>query len=562
MTDAHDTGREVIGIAELLQQHLPEPVKLVLFTSSSAPTSRDQQQLLEEIVKLSSRLSLAVYDLDANQDLGRAYDVDKAPCTAIIGARDYGMRFYGVTAGHELSTLLEGMLLASNGRSGLGPALEAWVGRIGTSTRIEVFVTLTCPYCPRVVHVAYQMAIANDHVRADVVEVAEFPELARARGLGGVPLVVVNGRHAFHGLRSPEEVILEVLRIVSPDVFEEVETDLRSRAGERRVQAPVPGHVYDVLVVGAGPAAMSAAVYAVRKGLDLLLLGDRLGGQVADTETVENWLGVERIGGHDLAIMFRAHLEHYRLAEAFQVRVAAVERRGDVFVARVADGPEYRARAVIYCAGKQYRTLGVPGETRFLGHGIAFCATCDAPLFRGKRVVVIGGGNSAFTAARDLIPYAAEIHLVNVMPDWQADAILQSTISGNPKVRLHAATSVTEFLGERDLTGVRLASAEAGEPQELPADGVFLEIGLTPNSGPVAELAALNPQGEIVVNRDQSTSVPGFFAAGDVTDEPEKQIVVAEGAGAKAGLAAFNYLVATGGLNRRETARKGEGRQT
>ncbi len=547
MTDAKDAGQKAVDLAGSLDKYLPEPVKIVLFTSKQASRSKDQRRLLEDVVKLSSRISLEVYDVESDREIASRYAVDEAPCTAILGKRDFGLRFYGVAAGHEFSTLIEAVLMVGNGRSGLAPALEDWVRRIDTPTHIEVFVTLTCPVCPRVAHLACQMAMVNDKVRADVVVSDEFPGRARAYDVRAVPLVVVNGRPAFQGLLTPEETVLEITRIAAPDVFEELEALARARSGASRVLAPVPGHVYDAIVVGAGPAAMSAAIYAVRKGLDVLIVGDRLGGQISDTAAIENWLGVRRIGGHDLAVMFRAHMEHYQIAESLHTRVSAIERQGDAFVARVEDGTDFRGRTLIYCAGKQYRTLGVPGEAGLLGRGIAFCATCDAPLYTGKRVAVIGGGNSAFTAARDLVRYAAEIHLVNPLPDWQADAILQAGISDHPKVMLHPATRVVEFIGVQELTGVRLESVDGGTQQQLSVDGAFLEIGLIPNSGPVAALVPLNAQGEILVNRDQSTSVPGLFAAGDVTDEPDKQIVVAEGAGAKAGLAAANYLASIDG---------------
>lgn len=546
MAGAGDTKQETVNLREFLRQHLPEPVKLLLFTAKSAPLAKDQQGLLEDIVKLSERLSLEVFDLDADKEIAGRHGVDRAPCTVVAGRRDYGVRFFGLTGGYELSSLIEALLMVSNARSGLGPRLEDWVGRIRTPTHIEVFVTLTCPNCPGIVHLAHQMAVANDNVRADMIEAAEFPERAKAYDLVGVPLVAVNGRLAFQGRLSPEEAVLEILRVAAPDAFEEIEAQLRAGAGASRVLAPQTPHLYDAIVVGAGPAAMAAAIYAVRKGLDVLLVGDRLGGQMADTATIENWPGARRVGGHDLAVMFRAHVEHYALAERLHARVAAVQRRDGTFFARLEDGTEYQGRTVIYCAGKQYRTLGVPGEARFLGRGIGFCATCDAPLYGKKRVMVVGGGNSAFSAARDLLPYAAEIHLVNTAPDWQADAVLQAEVSRQPQVRRHAATRVAEFLGETELTGARLESAQTGTAQTLPVDGVFLEVGLSPNSGPVASLVPVNPNGEIIVNRDQSTAVPGFFAAGDVTDEPEKQIVVAEGAGAKAGLAAAAYLAATG----------------
>jgi len=225
------------------------------------------------------------------------------------------------------------------------------------------------------------------------------------------------------------------------------------------------------------------------------------------------------------------------------MKVASVGKKDVMFEVNTVSGLTYRAKSVIYCAGKEYRTLGVPGEGRFLGRGIAFCATCDAPLYRDRRVAVIGGGNSAFTAARDLISYAKEIHIVNVLKDFQADPVLFEEVMKARHVTLHSGMRVVEYLGKERLAGVRLEPVKGTDRLDLNVDGVFLEIGLLPNSSPVKDLVKLNDQGEIEVKRDQSTSVPGFFAAGDVTDETEKQIVVAAGAGAKAALTAYNYLL-------------------
>ncbi len=540
-----DPREAEIQIAELLRARLPNPVRIVHFDSGSE-AARQQKRFLEALAQLSDRLALEVRDLDKDADLARDLGIDKAPATAVLGAKDHGIRFYGLTAGYEFASFLEAILMASSGLSGLEPELERWAGGIATSTHLEILVTLTCPYCPQMVHIAHQLAVANESIRADMVDAAEFPELARRYGLGGVPLTVVNGRRAFEGALPPGEAVLEILKIAAPAAYEALEVELREASGARKARRAEPGHTYDVIVVGAGPAALSAAIYATRKALDVALIGDRLGGQVNDTASIENWLGATAVGGQDLAALFRAHVENYALAEKLRTRVEAVERDGADFVVRTPEGETYRARTVVYCAGKEYRKLNVPGEDRFLGRGIAFCATCDAPLYQGRRVAVVGGGNSAFTAARDLLPYASEIHIINIAPDFQADAILFAEVGQNPKVRLHPSTQVLEFIGDDRVTGVRLAPVEGGAPLDLAVDGAFLEIGLVPNSKPVAGLVELNAEGEVPVGRDQSTAVPGFFAAGDVTDEPEKQIVVAEGAGAKAGLSAYNFLVSRG----------------
>jgi alkyl hydroperoxide reductase subunit F len=393
------------------------------------------------------------------------------------------------------------------------------------------------------VHLAHQLALASPLVFAEMIDAAEFPDLAQRYQVSGVPRTVINERPAFEGALPAADAILEILKVASPAAYEQADAGLRQARGERKVHPLDPGHRYDVLIVGAGPAAMTAAVYAARKNLDVAVIGDHPGGQITDTAVVENWPGIPEIAGPDLAAAFRGHAERHPVAQALHVTVTRIDRDHDGFRIYAADGAAYAATAVIYCAGARYRQLGVPGENRFLGHGISFCATCDAPLLRGKRVAIAGGGNSAFTAVRDLLPFAAEIHLINILPDWQADPVLLAEVTADPAVTLHPATEVREFLGAGHLAGIRLQAADGTSRFDLAIDGAFLEIGLTPSTGPVARLLPLTASGEIPAGRDQSTAVPGLFAAGDVTGEPDKQIVTAAAAGARAALAARRYLL-------------------
>lgn len=539
-----------------LVEGLHAPVTLLFFTQQHAcGACVTQRRLLEELVELSDKLRLEVKELVQDTEEARRYGVNKVPATCVLsGERDPGIRFFGVTAGYELGSLVQAVRMVSTGESGLGDELESWVARIDRPLHLEVMVTLTCPYCPRMVHLVHQMALVNDHIRADMVDAAEFPQLVQRYDVTGVPRTVIDERPAFEGALPAPNAILEILRVARPAEHARLDQELREAAGERRVRAVATDRVYDVVIVGAGIAAMTAALYAARKDLDVALLGDKPGGQMRDTATIDNWPGVPRIGGDELSEQLLRHAERYRFDESLDVCVTSVERAPEGFWVTTKGGDRYRARTVIYAAGKEYRRLGVAGEDRFLGRGIAFCATCDAPLFRDRRVAIVGGGNSAFTAARDLLPFARELHVVNILPDWQADRVLFDEVASHPKVHLHPAMRVVEFLGRDQLAGVRLVPVSDGEPLDLLVEGAFLEIGLVPNAGPVASLVERSPAGEVVVGRDQATSVPGLFAAGDVTDEPDKQLVVASAAGAKAALAAYRYLTEAlpeGGTRRR-----------
>ncbi|RMG28523.1 MAG: hypothetical protein D6721_08200 [Gammaproteobacteria bacterium] len=526
---------------------LPRRVRVLFVGQSTPPCSHcsEQQALLESVAAASDRISLERIDLVEDAARVRELDVDKIPATLLLDedGRDTGIRFYGVTSGYEFDSLVEAIETVGTGESGLPEGILQLANAITRPTHLEVMVTLTCPYCPKMVRLAHQLAFVNPNIRADMVDAVEFPQLVQRYRVSGVPKTIVNGKPAFEGALPPRDALLEILKLADPEAWERIDRELRTLRGERKAHDAEPGHLYDLIIVGAGPAAMTATIYAARKALDVAVLGREVGGQIVNTETIENWPGIPAIGGQELATLFRNHAERFPVAERLGTEVTEVRRREDGdFEVRTRDGQRYRARSIVYCAGKQHRTLGVPGEARFLGRGIAFCATCDAPLYADRRVAVVGGGNSAFTAARDLLPWAREIHIINLLPDFQADPVLIEEVTANDKVKLHPSTHVRAFLGDDQLTGVRLESEDGRERQDLPVDGVFLEIGLVPNSKPVEKLLKLDEQGQIPTHCDGSTEVPGFFAAGDVTDIPDKQIVIAAGMGALAALAAARYL--------------------
>jgi thioredoxin-disulfide reductase len=535
-------------IAEQLKprfDELTKPVRLLYFTQPHAcGACVQQQELLEALAQLSEKLSLDVHRLETSVAL--EHKIDMAPATVVRGDTDYGIRFYGLTGGYEFGSLIEAIDMVSRGSAALDPHIASLTEMIKVPTHIEVMVTLTCPYCPRMVHLAHQLAVASERVRADMVDAAEFPQLVNRYGVHGVPLTVVNGRRGFEGALPPEQAFLEILKLADPEAYEETEARLREARGLRKAREASAEEVYDVIVVGAGPAGLSAALYAQRKGRRTVLIGKHAGGQINDTAQVENYPGFIQVGGSALAQAMREHLEAYPVAERCHTEVTSVAREGEHLQARTEDGAVFRARSLIYCAGKRYRRLDVPGEERFIGRGIAWCATCDAPIYRDKRVAVVGGGNSAFSAVRDLLHYATEIHIVHMLDAFQADSALVEEIErarAAGKVRYHMNSRVREYFGGERLEGIRIASAEGEARYDLAVDGVFLEIGLQANSAPLASLVSLNEHGEVPVDRDQSTAVPGLFAAGDVTDDTDKQIVIAAGAGAKAALAADRYLL-------------------
>ena len=539
---------EVMQQVKQLFAKLDEPVQLLLFIQANACRAcADQQSLLGELAALSDKLSLDVQPLESRE--AAEYNIDNVPATVVCGDKDYGIRFYGLTGGYEFASLLEAIELVSRGISVLDPAIAELAAAIRQPTHLQTLITPSCPYCPQMVKLIHQLAYVNEFIRADMVDATEFPQLVNRYQVQGVPLTVVNGRRGFEGALPPEQVALQILKIVDPDDYEQMEVKLREAQGLRHVHEASSEEVYDVIVVGAGPAGLSAALYSQRKGRKTALIGKKAGGQLNDTAVIENYPGFIQVAGADLAQAMLRHVETYPVAERCHTQVESISRDGNLLQVLTEDGHEYRGRSLIYCAGKRYRRLNVPGEDRFIGRGVAWCVTCDAPLFRDKRIAVVGGGNSAFTAVRDLLRYAAEIHLIHILGNFQADPVLVDEIKRadtDGRVHFHLNSQVREYLGGEHLEGLRLSGAEGEVQYDLAVAGVFLEIGLEPNSKPLAQLVTLNNLGEVPVERDQSTSVPSLFAAGDVTDEVDKQVVIAAGAGAKAALAADRYLTSIG----------------
>jgi len=311
----------------------------------------------------------------------------------------------------------------------------------------------------------------------------------------------------------------------------------------QKAKEPEPKITYDLLILGGGPAAMSAAVYAARKMMNLAIITKDFGGQIRETSEVENWLGFQSINAKDLADSFEEHVKGFDIPVSLGTSVTEVKKEADAFNVLTDDSKIYSSRTLIIATGKRHHPLNVPGENELLGRGVAYCATCDAPFFKGKKVVVVGGGNSAFTTAVDLLKVEAEVTLVNFIKGWQADEALQERVKQTGKVRLLDYHQIVRIEGKDSVAGVVVQNRENDKEEKLRANGVFIEIGLLPNNGPIKNLVELNEHGEIIVDCSCRTSVEGLFGAGDVTTVPHKQIVISAGEGAKAALSTYDYLI-------------------
>lgn len=299
---------------------------------------------------------------------------------------------------------------------------------------------------------------------------------------------------------------------------------------------------YDLIILGAGPAGMTAVVYAARKQLDILVISEDIGGQATWSAAIENYLGFILIPGADLVQKFEEHVRKFNVPQEYTC-ARKVSRAGDNFQVDTADGRTFFARAVIVATGKSPRLLNVPGEKEFTGRGVVYCATCDGPLYSGKTIAVVGGGNSGLDAAVQMLKICPRVYVIDIESKLKADEVMVRQAYAAENVEVISRTRVNEISGTEFVNAIHIENVDTHERKKLDVDGVFIEVGLAPNSGCVRELLHLNPIGEIPVDCAARTGIPGLYAAGDVTDVPEKQIIIAAGDGAKAALGAYSYIV-------------------
>ncbi len=440
--------------------------------------------------------------------------------------------FSGVPGGHEFTSLVLAILNADGKGRLPDEGTQARVRSLASNRRLRTFVSLECENCPEVVQALNLSAWIHGELQHEVIDGTLQPEEASRLGVQGVPAVFVGDRLVWSG------------RGTLADLLPVLEKELGKReGGEAR---PLDLGVVDVAVLGGGPAGASAAIYTVRKGLKTALIADQIGGQLRATQGIENMISMPYTEGPKLSAQLLAHLEAYPVRVLESRKVTALEVEGALGVPdslkriELDSGETLRARTVIVATGARWRHLGVPGEKEHIGRGVAFCAHCDGPFYKEKRVVVVGGGNSGVEAALDLSAIASEVTLLEAGTALRADPILVEKLKNRPNVRVRVGALTREVLaGEGKVSGIRLESRDTGAVEELSVDGVFVQIGLEPNSGFLKGLVELTPRGEVVIDDRGRTSVPGIYAAGDVTTVPYKQIVTALGEGAKVALTAF-----------------------
>ncbi|MDN6795697.1 MAG: alkyl hydroperoxide reductase subunit F [Propionibacterium sp.] len=504
--------------------YVTRPVELRAATDSST-TGQRMSELLGEIAALSDQVSLVEED---------AHVVRRPSFLITNPGQDTGLRFAGVPLGHEFTSLVLALLQVGGHPSTEDPALQQRARELTGPLHFETFFSLSCQNCPTVVQALDLMAVLNPQVTHTAIEGSAFEAEAEERGIRSVPTVFLNGEPFGQGRMSLEKILDKVAPL----------------APEDRSDTPTIPAEHDVLVIGGGPAGATAAIYTARKGLSTALVAERMGGQVLDTAAIENLPSLTRVEGPAYGQQLETHVREYEVDVLPDHRAVALEPAADdsplAAVVRLEDGTELAARTVVLATGAHWRQLGVPGEEEYRNKGVTYCPHCDGPLFKGKRVAVIGGGNSGIEAAIDLAGVAAHVDVVEFDTKLRADEVLLHTLGtlGNVDVHVNAATQ--EVLGDgRGVTGLRVADRESGAESTLPLDGVFVQIGLLPNTGWLKGSVDLTPRGEIVVDESLRTSVEGVYAAGDCTTSRYKQIVVAAGEGAQAALGAFDHLIRT-----------------
>lgn len=435
---------------------------------------------------------------------------------------DTGVMFAGVPLGHEFTSFVLALLQVGGRTPRVDKDIIDQIQAIDQELNFTTYVSLTCNNCPEVVQNLNIMSILNPKITHTMVDGAVFRAEVEEKDILAVPSVYLNGEF-FSGGRVSIETILEKLGI---DNTPKINTE-----------GP-----FDVLVVGAGPAGVSAAIYAARKGVITGIVAEKIGGQILDTLNIENVIGTKQITGQNLANNFEDHLKEYNIEIIKSQRVKQITKN-ELFEVELANGFKIQSKTIILATGARWRNLNVPGEEEFRNKGVAFCPHCDGPMFKNKPIAVVGGGNSGIEAAIDLAGTSSHVTVLEFMPELKADQVLQQKLYSLPNVKVLKNVQVKELQGSKNLEKLIYVDRDTNEEHSIDIQGVFIQIGLMPNTDWLGEFVEKNRFGEILVDNKGATNVPGVFAAGDCTNSPYKQIIISMGSGAIAALSAFEYLI-------------------
>jgi len=498
-------------------EKVSRPIEIVAALDDGAK-SQELLALLEDIASLSERVTV----------IERRGDDQRKPSFSIgEPGKDTGIRFAGIPMGHEFTSLVLALLQVGGHPVKLDDAVIEQIRELDGEYQFETYFSLSCQNCPEVVQALNVMALINPRIRHVAIDGAVFQNEVEARQIMAVPTMFLNGEVFGQGRSGVKEILAKL------------DTGAGARAAKELAKKPV----FDVLIVGGGPAGAAAAIYSARKGIATGVVAERFGGQVLDTLAIENFVSVQETEGPKFATALEQHVKSYEV-DIMDVQRAEALIPGRINEVHLANGAVLKAKTIVLATGARWREINVPGEREYRNHGVAYCPHCDGPLFKGKRVAVIGGGNSGVEAAIDLAGIVREVTLFEFGAQLRADEVLQRKLRSLANVTIVTQAQTTEITGDgKKVNGLVYKDLRSGETKTVELEGVFVQIGLVPNTEWLKGTVELSKHGEIVVDARGATSVPGVFAAGDVTTVPFKQIVIAVGEGAKASLAAFDHLI-------------------
>ncbi|MEL4430406.1 alkyl hydroperoxide reductase subunit F [Shewanella mangrovisoli] len=496
-------------------QNLKRPVELVV-SADESKKSQELKSLANDIVSLSSLVSL------------KEAQGSRTPAMTVVNTDlNTQISFAGLPMGHEFTSLVLALLHTGGHPIKLSDDVIEQIRNLPGKYEFETYVSLTCQNCPDVIQALNMMAAINPNITNVMIDGALFQDEVASRNIMAVPSVYLNGEVFAAG------------RISIGEILNKLDTGAASRKAEELSQkAP-----YEVLVVGGGPAGAAAAIYAARKGLRTGVVADKFGGQVAETVGIENFISVKATEGPKLVANLEAHVRDYEVDIMDNQKAVKLASDG-LFELELVSGAKLRSRTVLLATGARWREMNVPGEKEYRGKGVAYCPHCDGPLFKGKRVAVIGGGNSGIEAAIDLANIVEHVTVLEFDSKLRADDVLQRKAASMGNIHITTQAMTTEVTGDGTrVNGLNYTDRATGENHHIALAGIFVQIGLVPNAEWLKGTVDLTPRGEIIVDERGQTSIPGVFAAGDVTNSPYKQIIIAMGSGANASLGAFDYLI-------------------
>ncbi|NLK29322.1 MAG: alkyl hydroperoxide reductase subunit F [Clostridiales bacterium] len=485
---------------------------LIKLSTGDDPVSKDMTALVEELVTMSPRIKMELAELPRTPSF-RINRIDE----------DTGITFAGIPLGHEFTSLVLAILQISGREPKVDRKVMDIVKQIKGEYHFETYISLSCQNCPEVVQALNIMSVLNPNITHTMIDGAVYKDEVESKDILAVPSIYLNGEFFGSGRMTLEE-ILEKL-------------DLAPDKSEFENKEP-----FDVLVIGGGPAGASAAIYSARKGVRTGIVADRFGGQVRDTLGIENFISVKYIEGPRLASSLEEHVKEYDVDILYPQKAKRIEKK-DFIEVELENGAIIKSKTVILATGARWRNVGVPGEEEFKNKGVAYCPHCDGPLYKGKSVAVIGGGNSGIEAAIDLAGIVKHVTVMEFMPELKADSVLQERLYSLPNVTVLKNVQTKEITGSGKVNGITYIERDTGVERHIELEGVFIQIGLVPNTDWLGDTIEKNRLGEILVDQHNATNLPGVFAAGDCTTSPYKQIIISMGSGANAALGAFDYLI-------------------